>query len=81
MDEAPDYTPENPNYSHFTQVVWKSTTQLGCALVTCPGGTIFDAKYGPSSFYVCEYNPPGNVYPADNFRESSLSSDTTRECY
>lgn len=67
-DEAPQYTPDNPNYSHFTQMVWKSTTQLGCAAVTCPAGSIFDAQYGPATFYVCEYNPPGNVYPADNFR-------------
>ncbi|GAA6007407.1 hypothetical protein JCM11491_004152 [Sporobolomyces phaffii] len=68
--EAPDYTPDNPNYSHFTQMVWKATTQLGCARVTCPPGSIFDAKYGNSLFYVCEYNPPGNVYPADNFRKN-----------
>ncbi|GAA5985104.1 hypothetical protein JCM5350_000843 [Sporobolomyces pararoseus] len=66
--EAPQYDPANPVYSHFTQVLWRSTTQLGCAQVTCPAGSIFDAKYGPSTFYVCEYNPPGNVYPADNFR-------------
>ncbi|GAA5930888.1 uncharacterized protein JCM15063_002487 [Sporobolomyces koalae] len=65
--EASDYNPSNPNYSHFTQMVWKATTQLGCAQVTCPPGSIFDARYGNSTFYVCEYNPPGNVYPASNF--------------
>ncbi|GAA5903255.1 uncharacterized protein JCM6883_002741 [Sporobolomyces salmoneus] len=69
-DEAPDYDPSNPMYSHFTQMVWKSTTQLGCAQVTCPPGSIFDAKYGNATYYVCEYNPPGNVYPADNFRKN-----------
>ncbi|GAA5878043.1 hypothetical protein JCM16303_002828 [Sporobolomyces ruberrimus] len=68
--EAPQYDPTNPVYSHFTQMVWKATTQLGCAAVTCPPGSIFDAKYGNSTFYVCEYNPPGNVYPADNFRKN-----------
>ncbi|GAA5842745.1 hypothetical protein JCM3766R1_005773 [Sporobolomyces carnicolor] len=69
--EAPDYTPDNPNYSHFTQMVWKATSQLGCAQVTCPPGSIFDAKYGNATMYVCEYNPPGNVYPADNFHKIS----------
>ena len=44
--EAKDYNPQNPIYSHFTQVVWKNTKQLGCAVVTCPAGSIFDAKYG-----------------------------------
>jgi len=57
--EASDYDPNNPTYSHFTQVVWKGTTQVGCAVATCSG--IFDAKYGPAQYYVCEYNPPGNV--------------------
>ncbi|BGP13486.1 hypothetical protein JCM10213_001759 [Rhodosporidiobolus nylandii] len=67
-DEASDYDPSNPVYSHFTQMVWKSTTNLGCAMASCPGGTIFDAQYGNSNYLVCEYSPPGNVYPADNFR-------------
>jgi len=44
-NEAKDYNPSNPVPSHFTQVVWKATTQLGCALVTCPAGSIFDASY------------------------------------
>jgi len=45
-DEAKDYDPKNPTYSHFTQVVWKSTKQLGCAMVDCPAGSIFPAEYG-----------------------------------
>ena len=37
---------------HYTQVVWKNSTKLGCAGVICPnnGGII----------YGCNYNPPGN---------------------
>lgn len=61
MSEAKDYDPNNPTYSHFTQVVWKGTTQVGCAVHTCPAGTIFDASYGTAQFMACEYNPPGNV--------------------
>ena len=38
--------------SHFTQVVWKATTQLGCAVASCSG--IFPASYGPANYYVCE---------------------------
>ncbi|KAG8702715.1 hypothetical protein FRC09_004583 [Ceratobasidium sp. 395] len=56
-----DYDPRNPKPSHFTQVVWKSSTQLGCAVKQCPPGSIFPAKFGVAYYHVCEYAPPGNV--------------------
>ena len=41
------YTPDNPGNSlHFTQVVWKATTQLGCASATCAAGSTLPATYG-----------------------------------
>ena len=36
---------------HFTQVVWRGTTQLGCGSATCNGMDV----------WVCNYDPPGNV--------------------
>ncbi|KAJ3841064.1 PR-1-like protein [Lentinula raphanica] len=57
--EASQYNPSNPEASHFTQMVWKATTQVGCAVASCSG--IFDASFGLASFYVCEYSPQGNV--------------------
>lgn len=41
---------------HFTQVVWKATTSVGCGRIDCDGenGT-------PGWYVVCEYYPPGNV--------------------
>ncbi|KAJ6539679.1 CAP domain-containing protein [Mycena capillaripes] len=71
LDEA-DYDPAQPTYNHFTQVVWKSTTQLGCAVATCQD--LFDKSLGPALYYVCVYNPAGNVIgsaPA-NVQASSL---------
>lgn len=35
---------------HFTQLVWRGTTEVGCGRSQCKGMDIF----------VCEYNPPGN---------------------
>jgi hypothetical protein len=55
--ESAQYNPSNPQASHFTQVVWKATTELGCAVQTCNG--IFPS--GPATYYVCEYSPQGNV--------------------
>lgn len=35
---------------HYTQMVWRATTEVGCAMVKC----------GSKEFWVCNYNPPGN---------------------
>jgi uncharacterized protein YkwD len=56
--EVSSYNPSNPVPSHFTQVVWKATTQVGCAVNTCNG--IF-AGFGAAQYYVCEYSVQGNV--------------------
>ncbi|KAK7462263.1 hypothetical protein VKT23_007864 [Stygiomarasmius scandens] len=62
MSEASQYDYNNPGFSeatgHFTQVVWKGTTQVACAIASCGAGTIFDQA---SHFVVCQYTPPGNV--------------------
>ncbi|ABN67684.2 predicted protein [Scheffersomyces stipitis CBS 6054] len=41
-------------WDHFTQVVWKGTTQLGCAYKDCSA-----ENWG--KYVICSYNPPGNV--------------------
>lgn len=61
-DEVADYDYANPGFSsetgHFTQVVWKSTTQLGCGAAqgkATLNGTTYNAFY-----VVCHYAPAGN---------------------
>jgi hypothetical protein len=44
FDYVAQYNSADPQPSHFTQVVWKATTQVGCAVQDCSG--IFDASYG-----------------------------------
>ncbi|KAJ8469139.1 hypothetical protein ONZ45_g16988 [Pleurotus djamor] len=58
-DEVKDYNPNNPVPSHFTQVVWKGSSQVGCALALCDG--IFDARFGKAKYFVCEYSAQGNI--------------------
>ncbi|CAH7666699.1 PR-1 protein, partial [Phakopsora pachyrhizi] len=57
-DECQAYDPDNPIFSHFTQILWKSTTEIGCAIKQCNVVGLTDLKN--SKYYVCQYNPPGN---------------------
>ncbi len=64
--ESSDYSYRRPRFSsrtgHFTQLVWKSTTKLGCAVAACNG------KNGtPGDFLVCEYSPAGNINSPEYF--------------
>jgi hypothetical protein len=57
--DAAEYNSKNPQPSHFTQMVWKASTHVGCAHVDCDG--IFPASFGKAHYHVCEYSPQGNV--------------------
>lgn len=62
MAESSKYDYNSPGFSRstgrFTQVVWKATTQVAVAIVSCRAGTIFPMA---STFVVARYTPPGNV--------------------
>ncbi|XP_065647480.1 uncharacterized protein LOC100213672 isoform X2 [Hydra vulgaris] len=48
--------PDDEKHGHFTQVVWNSTTRVGCGRVT-------KEEYGGLMTYiVCNYTPKGNIY-------------------
>jgi hypothetical protein len=55
--EEADFDPATGGCSgvcgHYTQIVWRASVELGCALSNCPGLT-----YGSS--IVCNYGPGGN---------------------
>ncbi|KAL8277236.1 hypothetical protein RQP46_010305 [Phenoliferia psychrophenolica] len=69
--EVVNYDPKNPQYSHFTQEVWKASTQLGCAERICATSTApFGVEYGNWKFYVCEYNPRGNIISAAQYAKN-----------
>ncbi|KAG2494168.1 hypothetical protein HYH03_007803 [Edaphochlamys debaryana] len=63
---------------HFTQLVWKSSTQVGCGVATSPermvfpSGTVF---MGGCKVIVCRYDPYGNGPATDAaFRANVLPS-------
>jgi uncharacterized protein YkwD len=41
---------------HYTQVVWRDSTSIGCAAVACDDV----AGFGAGLLFVCNYDPPGN---------------------
>ncbi|KAL2708600.1 Protein PRY1 [Kluyveromyces marxianus] len=55
-DEIKDYDYSNPGFSmstgHFTQVVWKASTSIGCGVKQCD-------SWG--AYIICSYDPAGNV--------------------
>ncbi|KAJ5314153.1 uncharacterized protein N7443_001037 [Penicillium atrosanguineum] len=46
-------------WGHFSQIIWKGTTHVGCATVVCDGlGNVDSSSSLP--FTVCNYSPAGN---------------------
>ena len=59
---AGSYGKSNPSGSggqagHFTQLIWKGSTQVGCYTQICKAGTLYDSM--DSVFTVCNYFPAG----------------------
>lgn len=62
-----NYDFANPQFTmqsgHATQLLWKSTTQIGCAIQLCTERTSRNMFTQPDYFYflLCNFFPPGNV--------------------
>ncbi|BGP31185.1 hypothetical protein JCM10296v2_002949 [Rhodotorula toruloides] len=69
-DEEAKYNYDKPGYAdatgHFTQMVWKGTTQLGCAQAYCDPLSFPSSSSWSGYFYVCEYASAGNIVGSDS---------------
>lgn len=65
---------------HFTQLVWKATTSLGCGRQECGQPNERNQAKGtaPGWFLVCEYWPPGNVNSKEQFSQN-VQKQVSRE--
>jgi hypothetical protein len=56
MSEASsyDYATNSGNAGHYTQVVWRDSVRIGCAIVDCPALTYHNTV-------ICDYAPGGNI--------------------
>uniref|UniRef100_A0A8D2ZCX9 Cysteine-rich secretory protein LCCL domain containing 2 n=1 Tax=Scophthalmus maximus TaxID=52904 RepID=A0A8D2ZCX9_SCOMX len=73
-DEVKDYTypyphecnpwcPERcsgPMCTHYTQLVWATTSRVGCAVHTCPRMNVWGQTWENAVYLVCNYSPKGN---------------------
>ncbi|URD90676.1 Pathogenesis-related protein [Musa troglodytarum] len=48
---------------HYTQVVWRYSTAIGCVRVQCDSGAIF---------IICNYNPAGNIVGERPYRDHPI---------
>uniref|UniRef100_A0A3B5KX06 SCP domain-containing protein n=1 Tax=Xiphophorus couchianus TaxID=32473 RepID=A0A3B5KX06_9TELE len=59
---------------HYTQVVWATSKNTGCAMAYCSNSTY---KY----FYVCHYCPQGNYNFTNPYNSGTSCSDCPSACY
>jgi uncharacterized protein YkwD len=67
------YDRSNPgfqvNAGHFTQLVWVSSTRLGCAYAS-------NGASNPTYYLACEYAPAGNINTPQFFTDNVLASSS-----
>ncbi|KAG8562475.1 hypothetical protein GDO81_015690 [Engystomops pustulosus] len=61
--ECNPYCPERcsgPMCTHYTQIVWATTTKVGCAVNVCKRMNVWGEIWENAVYLVCNYSPKGN---------------------
>ncbi|KAG8437536.1 hypothetical protein GDO86_008301 [Hymenochirus boettgeri] len=61
--ECKPYCPERcsgPMCTHYTQIVWATTTKVGCAVNVCKRMNVWGDIWENAVYLVCNYSPKGN---------------------
>lgn len=66
-----------PGTGHFTQLVWRASTRLGCGMARCPN--IFP-DFGGANYFVCRYGVPGNNVSPGQFEANVLPVPANGMC-
>uniref|UniRef100_A0A8C9Y541 Cysteine rich secretory protein LCCL domain containing 2 n=1 Tax=Sander lucioperca TaxID=283035 RepID=A0A8C9Y541_SANLU len=56
---CPDHC-SGPMCTHYTQLVWATTSRVGCAVHVCPRMNVWGEIWENSVYLVCNYSPKGN---------------------
>jgi pathogenesis-related protein 1 len=61
-DHATNQCAAGKECGHYTQIVWSTTTGVGCAQASCTTNSPFGTfANGVWDFEVCDFSPPGNI--------------------
>jgi hypothetical protein len=58
-DHAANRCTPGTQCGHYTQIVWRSTREVGCAVADCTTNSPFP-QFPRWQLWVCNYSPPGN---------------------
>jgi hypothetical protein len=47
---------------HYTQMVWRTSLRVGCAVQACSQNSPFGGSTPNWELWVCDYAPPGNIF-------------------
>ncbi|XP_049642717.1 cysteine-rich secretory protein LCCL domain-containing 2 [Suncus etruscus] len=64
-----------PMCTHYTQIVWATTTKIGCAVHTCPSMEVWGEMWNNAVFLVCNYSPKGNWIGEAPYKTGTPCSD------
>jgi pathogenesis-related protein 1 len=60
-DHASNSCASGADCGHYTQIVWSTSTGVGCAHVSCTANAPFGSQFPNWDLSVCDFSPPGNI--------------------